>query len=148
MEVVVDGLGHPDNWHSGSLELQRSGQGAIPADDDQCFHTQLVDRFFRILNELPLDPDGFAGSLFAGEMSSVGGAQNRAAKLEDSLGLGAFEEFIVARRQQSFKSVPESDNLPSKGVGRPHDTMGHRIQSRAIAPTIQDSNSFHDHPVP
>jgi hypothetical protein len=68
-------------------------------------------------------------------------AQNGAAERHDSRRGALVQDHRVGWRQQSLKSVAESDDLPAQLVGRPDGTSNYGIQTWAVAPARQYSDT-------
>ena len=85
-----------------------------------------------------------AGAHFGDEMTPVGGADNCAAERHDSVDALPIENDVIARRKKPFESVAKTDDLPTEFFRSEHNSAQHRVQSRAITTTGQDSNPrFH-----
>ena len=75
------------------------------------------------------------------EMPFVDGAENGAAQLGDAGRLDRVEHHVVARWQQPFEAVPETDDIPAELVRGSGDAVNDRVQAGAVAPAVQDTNS-------
>ena len=143
-EIVVDGLRDTDAIDAGLLQLLRRHHRPIAANDDQCSHMKLLQDFLGARNYIRRHNGPIAGAHFGDEMTPVGGADNCAAERHDSVDALPIENDVIARRKKPFESVAKTDDLPTEFFRSEHNSAQHRVQSRAITTTGQDSNPrFH-----
>ena len=131
VDVVVDGLGHPDHRNALLVEPVRGGQGALAADRDQHVDPVVLQRLFDI---------GQTGAQFL--RVGPGGAEHGAALGQQSLVAVVVVELDAPVLQQAPPAVLESDHRGVvAGVAGPHHGADDGIEAGAVAAAGEDSDT-------
>src|SRR4030095_386896 len=72
-EIVVDRLRYPDAVYPGLLQLLRSHKRAVPANNDQSSHTEVLQNLPGICNDLCRNDCSIARADFGSEMPAICG---------------------------------------------------------------------------
>ncbi len=131
-EIVVDRLRHADARHAVFKELVGGGQGTIAADTDQRADAEVLQSFFRLVDDRLRNDRLFAQALLGDEAALVGGADDRAAGGGDPLGVVQGENTIVDRREESLIAVDETEDLPAQIMGRRDRRADNRVQAGTV----------------
>ena len=134
VEVVIDGLGHPDDLHSRVGQSFRRREGAFAADGDEGVESMLGDDL--------VDAVDAAAPL---EGIRAARAENRAALLRDALDLVAAQGNRVVL-DKSFPAVFEADKLvPVNGRAGEHGSADDRVQAGGVSARGQHSDAHEVH---
>ncbi len=97
--VIVDCFWNTDAIDARFLHLHRRGHRAVAADDDERFHVELVQNFFRARDHVAGNYRAISGADFGDEVAAIGRADDGSAQRHDSFGALAIEHDVIARRQ-------------------------------------------------
>src|SRR5215472_10768135 len=143
-KIVVDRLGYADAVDTRLLQLLRSHQRAVAADNDQRSHTEVFQNLPGVRNYFRGNDCPIARAYFRDEMSAIGRAEDRPAQRHDSVHGLPIENDEIARRQQPFKSSAKTHHFPAELVRREHHGAQNRIKPRTIPTAGQNTNArFH-----
>src|SRR5262249_1701049 len=82
-----------------------------------------------------------SGPYFRHEMAAIRCADDCPPQGHDPISAFAIENNVIAGREKPFKSVPETDDVPSKLFSDEHDSSQDGIEARAIATAGQNTNT-------
>src|SRR6476620_6582062 len=143
-EIVVDSLRYADAVDAGLLQLLRSHQRAVPANNDQRPHAELLQDLPGVCNDLCRNDCPVACTDFCSKMTAIGGPKNCPAERHDSVHSLPIENDVIAWRQQAFKPIAKTNHFPAELVGCQHYAAQNCIKSRTIATAGQNTNArFH-----
>ena len=130
VDVVVDGLGHPDDGNVLLGEPVRGGQRALAADRDQHVDAVVVERLLDLVQPGPqlvgVDPRG---------------AQHGAALGQQPVVAVVVPELDATVLQQAAPAVQEADDRRAvPHVAGAHHRPDDRVQARTVAASGQDSD--------
>ena len=131
VDIVIDGLGNPDNRNALLVEPVRSGQCSFAADRDQHVDPVVLQRLFDI---------GQTGTQFL--RVGPGSAEHGAALGQQSLVAVVVVELDAPVLQQAPPAVLESDHRGVvAGVAGPHHGADDGIEAGAVAAAGEDSDT-------
>src|SRR6266851_5172891 len=142
-QVVVDGLGHSNNWNSQTTEIARNGKRAVAADGDHGVHTQLP-RVLATLQRIVMCDflAAFIDHVVKG-ISAIGGAENRPAARQDARNRFHRKRYGAFGPNQPIKPVINSDDPPAVPQYRsPHRAANDGVQSRAVSTPVCNADGF------
>src|SRR6476659_1578864 len=143
-EIVVDRLRDADAIDAGLLQLLRSHQRAVPANNDQRSHAELLQDLPGLCNNLCRSDCPIACPDFCSEMAAISGTKNCPAERHDSVHSLPIENDIIAWRQQAFKPIAKTNHFPAELVRCQHYAAQNCVKSRTIATAGQNTNArFH-----
>ena len=143
-EIVVDRLRYADAVDASLLQLLRSHQRSVAANDDQRLHAEVLQDLPGVCNALCRKDCPIARADFCNEMAAIGGTKNRPAQRHDSGHSLPIENDVIARRQQAFKAIAKTNHFPSELIRCQHYGAQNRIKPRTVATAGQNTNArFH-----
>ena len=143
-EIVVDRLRYADAVYTSLLQLLRSHQRAVAANNDQRLHAEVLQDLPGICNDLCRNDCPIARAGFCNEMAAIGGTENCPAQRHDSVHSLPIENDVIARRQQAFKAIAKTNHFPAELVRCEHYGAQNRIKPGTIATAGQNTNArFH-----
>ena len=110
-KIVVDRFRNANAIDARFLQLQRSGHGAVAADDDQRFDAILFQNATRIGDHFGVDDGAFTGADLRGKMSAICRADDCSAARHDAAGATTIEDDKISRRQETFEAVAKAENF-------------------------------------
>ena len=143
LQIIVDRFWDPNHRKSRPVKLQGCVHRAIATDGDDSGEIELLtgpggpaDHFFGNCHPV-------TSSNFRGEVTFIGGAENRSSGLHDAGGiLPGQRHGITPLRKHSFIPVAESDYLPAKFLGGTKNPAQDGVQSGAVASAGQNSDAL------
>jgi len=156
VQVVVDGLGHPDDFEPLADQLHRDGQRTVAADGHQgvdLLPAEVVDDLAGAVHLVELTVG--ARNRVLGGIAPVGGAQDRAAQVGDPAHrVGGQPDHaavrVLLRTENAVVAVTDAPHLPA-AVERGDDRRAdHRVETGRVAAArvdgdLSDPGSSHDH---
>jgi len=131
-EIVVDGLGHPDDVDAFLVQLGGDAEGVLAADGHHRPDVQGV--------QVPQHGLGAARLL---EGIRAAGAQDGAPQVEDAAGRLAGEPVVERRVQKSAPAFPHAHHLQAVLLPATDHRADHRVEARAVSSARQDRD-LHD----
>ena len=141
LEIVVNGLGHADHWHSFLLDLEGGGEGTITSDDNEGAHVESFEGGFGLVHDFGRDPLDVVLADDGDEVPFVDGPEDGAAEFGDAGRFDRVQYHVIAGRQESFKAVAEADNFPAQLMGGSGHTVDDGVEAGAVAAAVQNSNT-------
>src|SRR4029077_612781 len=143
-EIVVDRLRYTDAVDASLLQLLRSHQRSVAANDDQRSHAEVLQDLPGVCNDLCRNDGPIARADFCNEMAAISGTKDCPAQRHDSVYSLSVENDVIARWHQPFKSVAKTNHFPAKLVRCEHYGAQNRIKPGTIATAGQNTNArFH-----
>ena len=139
-EIVVDRLRHADDAEAALVEVVADREGAVAADRDQGVDLVLAELCDQFLGTVDLD-ERTVGLLdrVAGWIAAVGGAEDRAAGVDDAAHIfaGELDDAVAARvllrSHQAVEAVTDADDVPAPVAGGERGGADDGVQTRSIA---------------
>src|SRR5882724_3909182 len=144
-QVVVDRFWNADAIDARLLQLKRCGHRPVAAYDYESVDFERPQHFARIRDDVGSNVPEIAGPNLDDEMSAIGCADDRSAARHDAGSIAALEDFVIARRQQTFEAVEETDYFPTQFVSGENDSAYDCVQAGAVAAARQHADTGLDH---
>src|SRR5438874_5119837 len=143
-KIIVDRLRYADAVDAGLLQLLRSHQRAVAANNDQRSHPEVFQDRSGVRDDLCRNYCSITRAGLRNEMAAIGSTENRSSKGHDSVYGLPIENDVIARRQQAFKAIAKPNHFPSKLVRCQYYGAQNRVEPGTIATAGQNTNArFH-----
>src|SRR5438552_5010858 len=140
-DVVVDRFRDTDAIDARFLHLHGRRHRTVPADDDERFDAEFVQNFFRARDDFARDDCTITGADFGDKMTAVGRSDDCSAQRHDAFSAFAIEHDVIARRQQTFEAVAESNYFPAEFFAGEDDTPQYSVESGTIPAAGENANT-------
>src|SRR2546423_5988365 len=112
-EVVVDRFGNADAIDAALLQLKGCCHRPVAADDNESVDSEGLQHLARVSDNAGRDVSAIAAPDLDDEMSAISRADDRSATRHDAGGVASPKNLVIARRQQTFEAVEETDYFPA-----------------------------------
>src|SRR5437016_5280288 len=140
--VVVDRLGHANDWKSFLPQRQDDAERAFAADRHESIQPIRAKGFEQLIRPIQFRPRPVRLLHAPVErITTIRRAENRAAEVRDPANLVGAQRHELALAQQAPESPPDSDAFPTAMDGAQHDGPDDGIQPRRVTAAGGDPNS-------